>query len=140
MRILALDIGEVRIGVAVSDELGFTAQPLATVPAKTREAALIEIARLVAEQAAGEVVVGLPKSLSGGLGPAGHKVMEWVKELEERLSVPVNTWDERFTTQAVERTLISADVSRKKRKKVVDKLAAAYLLQGYLDFKAGSGS
>lgn len=140
MRILALDIGEARIGVAVSDELGFTAQPLATVPAKNREAALAQIARLVAEQSAGEVLVGLPKSLSGELGPAGQKVMEWVKELEEMLDVPVNTWDERFTTQAVERTLISADVSRKKRKKVVDKLAAAYLLQGYLDFKAGSGS
>lgn len=136
MRILALDIGEARIGVAVSDELGFTAQPLATVPAKNREAALAQIARLAAEQSAGEVLVGLPKSLSGELGPAGQKVMEWVKELEERLDVPVNTWDERFTTQAVERTLISADVSRKKRKKVVDKLAAAYLLQGYLDFRA----
>ena len=140
MRILALDIGDVRIGVAVSDELGITAQPLETIAAKDRAAALSKISGLVAELAAQEVLVGLPRSLDGSLGPAAQKVMEWVEELGAMLDVPVKTWDERFTTSAVERTLIAADVSRKKRKKVVDKLAAAYLLQGYLDHRSGGAS
>lgn len=141
MRIVGLDIGKARVGVAVSDELGFTAQPLKVISATPFEEAIDAIELLVEEQGAGEVVVGIPKDIRGEMGRSAREVMEWVDELEKRLEVPVVTWDERFSTRAVEKMLIAADVKRKKRRKVVDKVAAAYLLQGYLDFRStGRGS
>ena len=137
-RILALDHGTKRIGVALSDELGWTAQPLETYQRRTPEADVQHIDRLVREHDVGEVVVGLPLRLNGEIGPAAQSVLEFVKHLEEVLTVPVITWDERMTTKSAEELLIAADVSRKKRKGTVDRIAAAILLQSYLESRSTS--
>jgi putative Holliday junction resolvase len=131
-RILALDYGTKRIGVALSDELGWTAQPLETYRRRTLDADLAHIATLVREHEAGEVVVGLPIRTTGELGPEAAAVEEFRRRLQGLLSVPVVTWDERHTTQTAEALLIEADMSRAKRKQVVDRVAAAILLQSYL--------
>lgn len=131
-RILALDYGTKRIGVALSDELGWTAQPLETYRRKTLEADLAHIAALVREHEAGEVVLGLPIRTTGELGPEARVVENFRQRLQPLLSVPIVTWDERHTTQSAEELLIEADLSRAKRKQVVDRIAAAILLQSYL--------
>ena len=136
VRILALDHGTKRIGVALSDELGWTAQPLETYERRTLEADIRHIDRLVQEHDVGEVVVGLPLRLNGEVGPAAQLVQEFVKRVEEILTVPVITWDERLTTKSAEELLIAADVSRKKRKGTVDRIAAAILLQSYLESRS----
>lgn len=131
-RILALDYGTKRIGVALSDELGWTAQPLETYRRRTLDADLAHIVTLVREHEAGEVVLGLPIRTTGELGPEAAAVEEFRRRLQALLSVPVVTWDERHTTQTAEALLIEADMSRAKRKQVVDRVAAAILLQSYL--------
>ena len=135
-RILALDHGTKRIGVALSDELGWTGQPLETYERRTLEADLQHIARLVRDHNVAEVVVGLPLRLNGEIGPAAQSVQEFVRRLEGCLTVPVVTWDERMTTRSAEDLLIAADVSRKKRKGTVDRIAAAILLQSYLESRS----
>ena len=135
-RILALDHGTKRIGVALSDEMGWTGQPLETYRRRTLEADLKHIDHLVREHNVAEVVIGMPFRLDGGIGPAAQLVQEFVKRLEAVLTVPVTTWDERMTTKAAEDLLIAADVSRKKRKGTVDRIAAAMLLQSYLESRA----
>jgi putative Holliday junction resolvase len=135
-RTLALDHGTKRIGVALSDELRWTAQPLETYERRTPEADLRHIDQLVREHDVAEVVIGLPLRLNGELGPAALSVQEFVKQLEEVLTVPIVTWDERMTTKSAEELLIAADVSRKKRKGAVDRIAAAILLQSYLESRA----
>lgn len=135
-RILALDHGTKRIGVALSDEMGWTGQPLETYRRRTLEADLKHIDHLVREHKVTEVVIGMPFRLDGGIGPAAQSVQEFVKRLEAVLTVPVTTWDERMTTKAAEELLIAADVSRKKRKGTVDRIAAAMLLQSYLESRA----
>jgi putative Holliday junction resolvase len=135
-RILALDHGTKRIGIALSDELGWTGQPLETYVRRTLEADLKHIDRLVREHHVAEVVIGLPLRLNGEIGPAAQSVQEFVKRLEEVLTVPVVTWDERMTTKSAEEVLIAADVSRKKRKGAVDRIAAAILLQSYLQSRS----
>lgn len=130
MRILGIDYGEKRIGVAVSDPLGLTAQPVDAVED------IEGIKRIVKEyDEVEEVVVGLPKSLSGKLGPQAQKVLEFVEKLKKDLRQRIITWDERLTTVEAEKVLISAGLSRQKRKEVVDKSAAAIILQSYLDSK-----
>lgn len=131
-RILALDYGTKRIGVALSDELGWTAQPLETYRRRTLEADLAHIAALVREHEAGEVVLGLPIRTTGELGPEAAAVEDFRRRLQPLLSVPIVTWDERHTTQSAEELLIEADLSRAKRRQVVDRVAAAILLQSYL--------
>ena len=133
MRILALDYGTKRVGVAISDELEMIATPLGYLDAQPREKLLDQIAQLVAERGVGLVVVGMPRNMDGSYGPAAEQVREFVEMLEKQLSVPVKTWDERLTTAQAEKLLLQADVSRKKRKKKVDQIAAAILLQSYLD-------
>jgi putative holliday junction resolvase len=135
-RILALDHGTKRIGIALSDELGWTGQPLETYERRTLEVDLRHIDRLVREHDVAEVVIGLPLRLNGEMGPAAQSVQEFVKRLEEVLTVPVITWDERMTTKSAEELLIAADVSRKKRKGTVDRIAAAILLQSYLESRS----
>lgn len=135
-RILALDHGTKRIGVALSDELGWTGQPLETYERRTLDADLKHIDRLVREHNVAEVVIGLPLRLNGEIGPAARSVQEFVERLERVLSVPVVTWDERMTTKSAEEVLIAADVSRKKRKGTVDRIAAAILLQSYLESRS----
>ncbi len=130
MRILGIDYGEKRIGLAVSDPLGLTAQPVSVVND-------IDGIKKIVDEYDGieEIVVGLPKSLSGQLGPQAQKVLGFVEKLRQSFSQTITTWDERLTTAAVERNLIAAGLSRQKRKKVIDKSAATYILQGYLDSK-----
>jgi putative Holliday junction resolvase len=137
MRRLGLDYGDRRIGVAVSDEFGWTAQALEVIGRTNPEADLARIAELVRELGVKEVVVGLPKNMDGTIGRRGEICMAFADRLRERLDVPVVLWDERLSTVSAERTLLEADVSRKKRKQVVDKMAAAIILQHYLESKIG---
>lgn len=131
-RILALDYGTKRIGVALSDELGWTAQPLETFERRTLDRDIAHIASLVKSREVGKVVLGLPLQLDGREGPAILAMREFSAKLEQGVPVPVVLWDERMTTKAAEDLLIAADVSRKKRKGAVDRVAAAILLQSYL--------
>jgi putative pre-16S rRNA nuclease len=131
-RILALDYGTKRIGVALSDELGWTAQPLETFERRTLDRDIAHILQLVGTHEVGRVLLGFPLQLDGREGPAIQAMREFATRLEQGLSVPLVLWDERMTTKAAEDLLIAADVSRKKRKGVVDRIAAAILLQSYL--------
>lgn len=131
-RILALDYGTKRIGVALSDELGWTAQPLETFERRTLDRDVAHIASLVQTHEVREVVLGFPLQLDGREGPAIQAMRNFAVHLEQGLPVPLILWDERLTTKAAEDLLIAADVSRKKRKGAVDRVAAAILLQSYL--------
>ena len=131
-RILAIDHGSKRIGFALSDELGWTAQPLETFYRRNPDADIRHIQDLVREHEVGQVLVGMPFRLDCQIGPAAKVVAEFIQLLEPALSVPVITWDERMTTCAAEDLLIAADVGRRKRKGIVDRIAAAILLQSYL--------
>ncbi len=130
MRVLGIDFGEKRIGLAISDGLGITAQPLAVV------ADIQGIKQVLAERDdVHKIVVGLPKNLRGEIGPQAQKTLVFIEELKKETGLPILTWDERFSTGQAERMLIEAGLSRKKRKSVVDKSAAALILQSYLDAK-----
>ena len=131
-RILALDYGTKRIGVALSDELGWTAQPLETLNRRTLGRDIAHIASLVGTHEVGQVLLGFPLQLDGREGSAIQAMREFQARLEQVVTVPVILWDERLTTKAAEDLLIAADVSRKKRKGVVDRIAASILLQSYL--------
>ncbi|OXM15421.1 Holliday junction resolvase RuvX [Paenibacillus herberti] len=134
MRILGLDYGDRRIGVALSDPMGWTAQGLEVLQRRDGSE-LQRLAQLVIEHEVTEIVVGLPKNMNGTIGPRGEICIAFAEELRQLVNLPVHLWDERLTTVSAERTLIEADVSRKKRKQVVDKLAASLILQNYLDSK-----
>ncbi len=138
MRILGLDVGTKTIGVAVSDPLGFTAQGVKTIRRSTLESDLAEIRTLVESYQVEEIVVGLPLNMNGSEGPSAAMAREMGEAVAETLSVRVIYRDERLSTMAAERILLEGDVSRKKRKQVIDKMAAAYILQGYLDYLARS--
>jgi putative Holliday junction resolvase len=133
VRYLGLDVGDQRIGVALSDETGTLAGGLETIrrvgPRKDPRA----VADLVRAHGVGEVVVGLPRTLDGSVGPQAQKVLAFMEDLRRFLRVSVVPWDERFTTAAAERALLEADVSREGRKAVVDKVSAILILQNYLD-------
>ena len=137
MRIMGLDVGSKTVGVAISDALGWTAQGIETVKIDEAngEFGIERIAELVKEYAITEFVAGYPKNMNNTVGPRGEASENYKKLLEETFSLPVKLWDERLTTMAAERMLIDADVSRKKRKQVIDKMAAVMILQGYLDSK-----
>ncbi|MFZ5877672.1 MAG: Holliday junction resolvase RuvX [Nitrospirota bacterium] len=139
-RILALDVGDRRIGVAVSDELGLTAQGVTTIHRRSWAVDLAEIARLVGHWGAATIVVGLPLTLEGSEGARAGIVRTFMKRLEGVVQVPVTTWDERFSTVTAERVLIDADLSRAKRRQVVDKTAAVVILQHYLDTRANQAA
>ena len=131
-RIMALDPGTKRIGVALSDEMGWIAQPLETYERRSLEADVAHIQQLVRHHEVRQVVMGLPLRMTGQAGPEADDVRRLIETLERSLSVPVIAWDERLTTKAAEDLLIAANVSRKKRKGAVDRVAAALLLQSYL--------
>ena len=133
MRVMGLDIGDKTIGVAISDLLGLTAQGLETIMRTSNKAAINRIKEIIAEKDVEKIVVGLPKNMNGSLGPQAEKVLSFVKKLEGKIDREIVYQDERLTTVAAEKILVAADVSRKKRKKVIDKVAAVYILQGYLD-------
>ncbi len=133
MRALGLDVGERRIGAAVSDPDGILAMPLAAVEARSENEALERISALAREHEVERVVVGLPLSLDGSLGPQAQRVKSFADALAERTELPVVTWDERLSTVAAGRALADAGVKRGKRKKRLDSTAASLILQGYLD-------
>ncbi|CAM3928352.1 TPA: Holliday junction resolvase RuvX [Bacillus cereus] len=137
MRILGLDVGTKTVGVAMSDEMGWTAQGLETIRINEERGnfGFDRISELVKQYNVDKIVVGLPKNMNGTIGPRGEACQQFAENLRELLQLDVVMWDERLSTMAAERLLISADVSRKKRKQVIDKMAAVVILQGFLDSK-----
>jgi putative Holliday junction resolvase len=133
MRILALDHGTKRIGVAVSDEMKMIATPLEFVPAEPFAQFLARLKELIRDREVELILVGMPRNMDGSYGPAALKAQAFVAVLNEAIAVPIKTWDERLTSAQANRFLIQANVRRAQRKEKVDKTAAAILLQSYLD-------
>ena len=133
MRTMGLDVGTRTIGVAISDELGIAAQGLKTLKRRSMEEDLRELATIIGQFEIEKIVVGLPKNMDGTLGKQAEFVLKWIEVLTDQFQVPVVTWDERLSTVGASKVLLEADLSRRKRKKVIDKLAAVLILQGYLD-------
>ncbi|NPV42484.1 MAG: Holliday junction resolvase RuvX [Firmicutes bacterium] len=138
MRVMALDVGDRNIGVAISDETGLVARGIGVIKRKSIEKDLQDIKNFIKENHVEKIVIGLPKNMNGTVGFQGSKVLNLVKKLKEVTSLPVITWDERLTTVMAERVLIQANMSRKKRKGIIDKMAAAIILQNYLDSQNNS--
>lgn len=133
---VGIDLGDVRIGVAVSDELGIVASPRCVIQSSGWTNDIQRISAIVSEVDAGEVVVGLPKNMDGSIGPRARKATEFAERLEQALGIPVVMWDERLSTVQASKALLEADMSRRKRRGVVDKAAASLILQSYLDLKS----
>jgi putative holliday junction resolvase len=133
MRILAIDHGTRRMGIAVSDELKMIAQPLEYIPAEPFVDFLARLKELLRQKEVELILIGMPRNMDGSYGPAALKVQEFVAALKTALTVPIQTWDERLTSAQANRFLIQGNVRREKRKEKVDKTAAAILLQSYLD-------
>ncbi len=130
---MSLDVGSRTIGIACSDELLMTAQGIETIRRTSLEKDFNRLQELIAEYEVHELVVGMPKNMNGTKGERAEKTEEFVEKMKEVIDLPVTYWDERLSTVMAERQLIAADVSRKKRKSVIDKMAAVVILQGYLD-------
>ena len=139
MRILGLDVGTKTIGVAVSDEMGWTGQGIGTIRRTNIRADLAELDKYLQQYAVEKIVVGVPRNMDGSIGSAAEQVYSFIERLKEKFSIPIDTWDERLSTVAAERVLLEADISRGKRKKVIDKVAAVLILQGYLDYLSMKG-
>ena len=135
-RILGLDYGERRIGFALSDHTEMLATPLRVVTCRSEQEALIETVRICKEVGAERLVVGMPINMNGSRGPAAQHVDEFIQKLAKTLTIPIETWDERLSTKSATNVLIEAGASRKRRKEVVDKLAAQIFLQNYLDARS----
>ncbi len=133
LRILALDLGKKRIGVAVSDELGMTAQGLETVQCRNKRADLAELARIAREREVSLLLVGNPLNMNGEAGPQAAWVHEYAATLERELRLPVKLWDERLTSAEASRVLRESDARPDRKKGIVDRMAATLLLQSYLD-------
>ncbi|MFY9603505.1 MAG: Holliday junction resolvase RuvX [bacterium] len=133
MRLLGLDVGDKTIGVAVSDPLGLTAQGVEVIRRQGRERDLVRLQELVQSYGVDTIVMGLPKNMDGSLGKQAEKVMAFADLVQKNLDLPVVLWDERLTTMAAERALLEGDLSRGRRREVIDKMAAVLILQGYLD-------
>lgn len=135
MRIMGLDVGSKTIGVAISDAFGWTAQGLTTIhwSEKDFSTANQSIASLIDEYEVTEIVIGLPKHMNGSIGERGEISQKFADYLADKYQIKTTLWDERLSTMAAERVLLEADVSREKRKNVIDKMAAVMILQGYLD-------
>ncbi len=132
-RILGLDVGERRIGVALSDELGWTAQGLTVIERRNVAEDVRRLVALVREHSCGQVVVGLPRRTDGRIGPEAEAVQAFGRRLAQAAGVPIVYWDERFSTAQAEHTLLQAGVSRARRRQVIDQVAASVILQAYLD-------
>lgn len=133
MRILGLDAGEKRIGVALSDPDGILASPLTVIEGKSDDEAVREIIRIAADNEAGLILIGIPRSLSGEIGKQAQRVLDFAALLSRSSPIPLDTWDERFSTVAAERMLSEAGTKKHKRKLHRDAVAAAIVLQSYLD-------
>ena len=130
---MSLDVGSRTIGIACSDALLMTAQGIETIRRTSLEKDFNRLQELIAEYEVHELVVGMPKNMNGTKGERAEKTEEFVEKMKEVIDLPISYWDERLSTVMAERQLIAADVSRKKRKSVIDKMAAVVILQGYLD-------
>ncbi len=133
MRIIGLDYGDSRIGVAVSDSFGLTAQPVCALSEKTWSQQLEKLAAIVKEYGAEGFVIGMPKNMNGTIGPRGEVTRKFSAALMERFGLPVTEWDERLTSVAAHRALSEGQVRGTKKKGKVDMLSAVFILQGYLD-------
>ena len=133
MRILAIDHGTKRMGIAISDELKTIAQPVEFIPAEPFADFLSRLKVLLRDNEVDLILVGMPRNMDGSYGPAAHKVQDFVAALKGAVTAPIKTWDERLTSVQANRFLIEAGVRRDRRKERVDKTAAAILLQSYLD-------
>ncbi|KAB1437727.1 Holliday junction resolvase RuvX [Candidatus Galacturonibacter soehngenii] len=137
MRIMGLDYGSKTVGVAISDSLGYTAQGIEIVRRKSENKlrqTLARLEQLIEEYEVEEIVLGFPKNMDNSVGDRGIKSLEFKEMLERRMNLPVTMWDERLTTVEADRTMIEGQIRREDRKLYVDKLAAVFILQGYLDF------
>lgn len=141
MLILGFDIGEVRTGVAKSDETGLIASTLTTIKYdhEDYQTCLDRMLDLLEEYQPDEVVLGLPRHMNGDIGKKGELTLQFQEELQKCTNIPIKTWDERLTTVQSQKMLIGADVRRNKRKQVVDKIAATFILQSYLDAQRNKG-
>ena len=137
MRILALDHGTKRIGVAASDETKTIAQPLEYIPAEPFADFLARLKKILAEKEVDCILIGMPRNMDGSYGPAAQKVEAFVAVIKSAITVPIKLWDERLTSTMANRALIQGNVRREKRKEKVDAMAAAILLQSYLDMGQG---
>ncbi|GGJ12001.1 putative pre-16S rRNA nuclease [Alicyclobacillus cellulosilyticus] len=139
MRILAVDYGQARIGLALSDPTGMVAQALAVLPRRSDAEAAAEVARLAQDHGVERIVVGLPRNMDGSEGETAARCRRFARQLTAASGLPVEMYDERLTTAAAERMLVAADVGRRKRRQVLDAVAATLLLQGYLDARRAKG-
>ena len=133
MRVLGIDYGQKRLGLALSDEGGLLASPLSSYLRRILDQDLDFLAALVKEKQVRQIVVGLPRNMNGSLGEMAKEVLSFVNDLKEKTDLPIDTFDERLTSTEAERVLIQADLSRKRRKNLRDGLAAVLILQGYLE-------
>ncbi len=133
MRYLGIDRGTVRVGVALSDETGFLAQGLEVIPVRDEAQLLERVRHLCRTYAVERVVVGLPRNMDGSRGPAAERAERFAALVAEATGLPVTLWDERLTTAAAERNMVSADLSRKRRRQIIDRAAATLILQSFLD-------
>lgn len=139
MRIMGLDVGTKTIGVAVSDPLGWTAQGVTTLRRKNKNADLAALKEIIERFGVEEIVVGLPRNMDGTLGPRAKEASDFARGLKAVLGLPVHLYDERLTTVAADKVLLEADLSRRRRRAVVDQVAATIILQGYLDRRGQNG-
>ena len=135
---MALDVGEKNIGLAISDKLGWIAQGLPSIKCASCDKNISAISDLAKENQVTEIVVGMPINLDGSLGKKAQEVANFVEALKKKINLPIKVWDERFSSVQAERTMLEADLSRKKRKKKIDQLAAQFILQNYLDARPKS--
>ena len=135
-KILGLDVGSKTVGIAISDLMGWTAQGLDTlrINEEQDDLGIDQLVKIIKDNQVGTVVIGLPKNMNNSIGFRGEASIKYKEKLQESVpSIYIVMWDERLSTMAAERSLLEADVSRQKRKKVIDKMAAVFILQGYLD-------
>ncbi len=137
-RMLGIDHGDARVGIAISDELGMLAHPVETIPATPEKALFQRITAIVAEKDCAKVIVGLPRNMDGSCGPAAEKVRAFCEKLRAKLpeTCPVQTWDERLSTVQAQRSLHAQGLNTKKSRKIIDQAAAQVILQSYLDSQA----
>lgn len=132
-RLMGLDVGDKTIGVALSDLLMITAQGLTTIKRTNLKADMQELRKIIEEYNVTKIIVGMPKMMDGTIGIQGEKVIEFTEKLKQKINLPTDFQDERLTTALSEKILISADVKRKKRKEIIDKLAAVQILTTYME-------
>jgi putative Holliday junction resolvase len=140
MRILALDVGTKTIGVAVSDELGIAAHGVTTIKRVGVKRDIEALRKIINQYSPSEILVGVPYNIDGTVGKRGQDILRFAEKVKKTFSIPVEFCDESFSTVDAEKMLIEADVSRRKRKRVIDKMAAVFILEGYLERKRSEGS